>query len=66
MVNNTRTVRFDDGRIGKFDPKTNTITSLQIMDYDLPSVTYKLDEDSLKNQVVRTVGGIRHWEFTNI
>lgn len=56
-------VEISDGRRGVLDLKTNTIRTLQIMNEDLPPVTYYLDDKLLESQKIRTVGGELSWKY---
>lgn len=56
-------VEISDGRRGVLDLKTNTIRTLQIMNEDLPPITYYLDDKLLEIQKIRTVGGELSWKY---
>ena len=54
-----------DGRRGLFSKELMTIKTLELWEDDLPSITYHLTEQDLEDQVVRTVGGLVNWVYSN-
>lgn len=42
-----------------------TIKTLELWEGDLPSITYHLTEQDFKDQVIRTVGGLVKWVYSN-
>ena len=54
-----------DGRRGLFSKELMTIKTLELWEGDLPSITYHLTEQDLEDQVVRTVGGLVNWVYSN-
>lgn len=58
-------VILNDGRRGLFSKELMTIKTLELWEGDLPSITYHLTEQDLEDQVIRTVGGLVKWTFTN-
>lgn len=54
-----------DGRRGLFSKELMTIKTLELWEGDLPSITYHLTEQDLEDQVIRTVGGLVKWAFSN-
>jgi hypothetical protein len=54
-----------DGRRGLFSKELMTIKTLELWEGDLPSITYHLTEQDLEDQVIRTVGGLANWVFSN-
>lgn len=58
-------VLLKDGRRGLFSKELMTIKTLELWEGDLPSITYHLTEQDLEDQVVRTVGGLVNWVYSN-
>lgn len=58
-------VILNDGRRGLFSKELMTIKTLELWEGDLPSITYHLTEQDLEDQVVRTVGGLVNWVYSN-
>ena len=54
-----------DGRRGLFSKELMTIKTLELWEGDLPSITYHLTEQDLEDQVIRTVGGLVNWVYSN-
>lgn len=54
-----------DGRRGLFSKEPMTIKTLELWEGDLPSITYHLTDQDLKDQVIRTVGGLVNWVYSN-
>lgn len=54
-----------DGRRGLFSKELMTIKTLELWEGDLPSITYHLTEQDLEDQVIRTVGGLVEWVYSN-
>ncbi len=59
-------VILNDGRRGLLNKEQMTIRTMRLMDYDLPGVTYRLSEQDLEDQVVRTVGGLVKWVYSKL
>lgn len=58
-------VILNDGRRGLFSKELMTIKTLELWEGDLPSITYHLTEQDLEDQVIRTVGGLVKWVYSN-
>lgn len=58
-------VLLNDGRRGLFSKELMTIKTLELWEGDLPSITYHLTEQDLEDQVIRTVGGLVNWVYSN-
>lgn len=58
-------VILNDGRRGLFSKELMTIKTLELWEGDLPSITYHLTEQDLEDQVIRTVGGLVNWVYSN-
>ena len=56
-------VEISDGRRGVLDLKTNTIRTIQHSSRELPPFIYDLDDNLLKSQKIRTVGGDLSWKY---
>lgn len=54
-----------DGRRGLFSKELMTIKTLELWEGDLPSITYHLTEQDLEDHVIRTVGGLVKWVYSN-
>ena len=54
-----------DGRRGLFSKELMTIKTLELWEGDLPIITYHLTEQDLEDQVIRTVGGLVNWVYSN-
>ena len=48
-----------------FSKELMTIKTLELWEGDLPSITYHLTEQDFKDQVIRTVGGLVKWVYSN-
>ena len=57
-------VLLKDGRRGLLSTELMTIRTLELCKGDLPGITYHLTEQDLKDQVIRTVGGLVKWVYS--
>lgn len=57
-------VLLKDGRRGLLSAELMTIRTLELWEGDLPGITYHLTGQDLKDQVIRTVGGLVKWVYS--